>query len=78
MTEKKDFVFDKTKCNILIVDDSKTINKLLTKEFNKNNYSTFSAFNLKEARTILSTKKVDYLILDINLPDGKGYELLKI
>ena len=66
MIEKKDFVFDRTKCNILIVDDSKTINKLLTKEFNKKNYTTFSAFSLKETREIINKQNIDYLILDIN------------
>ena len=77
MMEERNFVFDKTRCNILIVDDSKTINKLLTKEFNKKNYTTFSAFSLKETREIINKQNIDYLILDINLPDGKGYELFE-
>ena len=77
MMEERNFVFDKTRCNILIVDDSKTINKLLTKEFNKKNYTTFSAFSLKETREIINKQNINYLILDINLPDGKGYELFE-
>lgn len=37
----------------------------------------FSAYTIKEARDILSRRKIDLIILDINLPDGNGYELLK-
>ena len=62
MMEERNFVFDKTRCNILIVDDSKTINKLLTKEFNKKNYTTFSAFSLKETREIINKQNIDYLV----------------
>ena len=74
---KNSFVLDKAKCKILIVDDSKTINKLLTKEFNTSGYNTYDAYSLKEARNIITNHHIDYLILDINLPDGKGYELFE-
>ena len=76
-SKKNSFVFDESKCKILIVDDSKTINNLLTKEFNNSNYKTYNAYNLKEARKIIKTNSIDYLILDINLPDGKGYDLFE-
>lgn len=76
-SKKNSFVFDESKCKILIVDDSKTINNLLTREFNNFNYKTYNAYNLKEARKIIETNHIDYLILDINLPDGKGYDLFE-
>ena len=76
-SKKNSFVFDEAECKILIVDDSKTINNLLTKEFNNSNYKTYNAYNLKEARKIINTNYIDYLILDINLPDGKGYDLFE-
>ncbi|RXJ85478.1 response regulator [Arcobacter cloacae] len=76
-SKKNSFIFDESKCKILIVDDSKTINNLLTKEFNNSNYKTYNAYNLKEARKIIKNTSIDYLILDINLPDGKGYDLFE-
>jgi len=74
--QEKNFIFDKIKCNILIVDDSKTINNVLTKKFQTNGYTTFNAYTLFEAREIIKQNEIHYLILDINLPDGKGYDLL--
>lgn len=53
MKQDKNFIFDKIKCNILIVDDSKTINNVLTKKFKTNGYTTFNAYNLFEAREII-------------------------
>jgi len=65
-----------TKFNILIVDDSKSINNIICTYFNKKGFNVFSAFNLSEARKILQENEINYLVLDINLPDGKGIELL--
>ena len=76
MKQEKNFIFDEIKCNILIVDDSKTINNVLTKKFKTNGYTTFNAYTLFEAREIIKQNEIHYLILDINLPDGKGYDLL--
>ena len=76
MKQERNFIFDKIKCNILIVDDSKTINNVLTKKFQTNGYTTFNAYTLSEARKIIKEYEIHYLILDINLPDGKGYDLL--
>ena len=33
--------------------------------------------SLKEAREKIENLKIDYVILDINLPDGHGYDLIK-
>lgn len=61
---------------VLIVDDSLTINKVLHTTL-KNDFRTFRAFTLKEAREILQKEQIDYIMLDINLPDGSGYELVE-
>ena len=39
--------------------------------------SIFLSATLKEARGVINSNKMDYIILDINLPDGHGYELIK-
>ena len=64
------------KKKVLIVDDSLTINKVLNNTLKKY-FTTFCAFTLKEAREILEEENIDYVMLDINLPDGTGYELVE-
>ena len=67
---------NKMKKKVLIVDDSLTINKVLHATLKKD-FITFRAFTLQEAREILKKEKIDYIMLDINLPDGSGYELVE-
>jgi len=62
--------------NILIVEDSKVTNSILTLELSSEGFNCFSAFSLKEARELLKDVKIDYILLDINLPDGNGSELI--
>jgi len=66
------------KCyNILIVEDSEFINKtiytLLSKE---ESYSLDRAHDFKEANNYLQLKNYDFVILDLNLPDAYGEELV--
>jgi PAS domain S-box-containing protein len=75
MKIEKSLIFSKFKCNILIVDNSKNINELLTKEFNKSGYITFNANTLNGAKQIIKKEDINYLILDINLPDNQSKEL---
>ena len=70
------FKFIASNYNILIVDNSKSMNKMLTKSFSKDGFSCQNAFSLKEAKDILETHYIDYIILDIQLPDGDVFELI--
>ena len=63
--------------NILIVEDSISMLKMLNQNFLDNKFNTFLASSLKEAREVVKRNKIDYIILDINLPDGSGYELIE-
>lgn len=71
------FVFEAEKFNILIVEDSISMLKMLNQNFLDNKFNTFLASSLKEAREVVKRNKIDYIILDINLPDGSGYELIE-
>jgi len=62
--------------NILIIEDSKTINNIIKKELDKLAFSTSQAFTLKEAKKLLLNKNYNLIILDLHLPDGEGSELI--
>lgn len=64
--------------SILIVDDEKNLLENLY-EFLKNKgfKRVYTAKNLKEARFKLANNKIDLIVLDLMLPDGSGFDLLK-
>ena len=70
------FIFKPQNYNILIIEDSKSINKIIYNTFTNLGYNCFQAFTLQEAKDILNTEDIHYLMLDVNLPDGSGYELI--
>ena len=71
------FKFESSNFNILIVEDSSSMCKIINTIFSDLGFNTFLAPTLLDAREILNNNKIDYIILDINLPDGHGYELIK-
>ena len=72
------FDFVPSKYNILILDDAKTVNHVLTKSFESKGYNCFSVFTIKDAKEALNNNQIHYVMLDINLPDGNGYELITL
>ena len=61
---------------IMIVEDDESIRLGLKYYLEQENFETLLAENKAEARTLF-TKGVDLILLDINLPDGNGFDLLK-
>lgn len=64
--------------SLLIIDDEKTLlenlyNFLKEKGFKK----VYTAKNLKESKFKLENFKIDLIVLDLMLPDGSGFDLLK-
>ena len=62
---------------ILIVEDDRGLNQGITLALERKDTVFFQAFTVGEARGILEREQVDMALLDVNLPDGSGYELLK-
>lgn len=62
---------------ILIVEDEISINDILSSALRSEGYSVRSAFNGKEARTLLESFNPCIALLDINLPDESGFDICK-
>lgn len=62
---------------ILIVEDEQRIQELIKSNLLTEGYIVHQAFNLNSARRIFRKQHIDLVCLDINLPDGSGYEFCK-
>ena len=62
---------------ILIVEDDKILNRGVTFALKKECYDVMCAYSKEEGRGIILNNKIDFLLLDINLPDGSGLDLCK-
>ncbi|MDB5287059.1 MAG: sigma-54 factor interaction protein [Mucilaginibacter sp.] len=63
--------------NVLIIDDEKRLNSLLTRIIELENYKVFQAFTAKEGLKILAQEDILVVISDVKLPDANGVELVK-
>lgn len=62
---------------ILVVEDDIMLNNGICFNLREDGFNCESVFSLKEAYDKLSSYKIDMIILDVNLPDGNGFELCK-
>lgn len=62
---------------ILIIEDDRILNRGITFALKKEGYEVVSAYNKEEGKQLILNNKIDFLLLDINLPDGNGLDLCK-
>ena len=62
---------------LLVVEDEKKLNDLITKKLEKEYYGVDSCFDGEEALDYIFSTEYDVLILDIMLPKLDGFEVLK-
>ena len=62
---------------ILIVEDDRGLNQGITLALEREDTAFLQAHAAGEAREILEREQVDMALLDVNLPDGSGYDLLQ-
>lgn len=63
---------------VLIIDDETDICLLLSGLLRRLGYQPTCAHFIEEGRQCLSTQQFDAIFLDLNLPDGLGFDLLPI
>lgn len=62
---------------ILIIEDDRILNRGVSFALKKEGYDILSAYTKLEGKQIILNNKIDFLLLDINLPDGNGIELCR-
>ena len=62
---------------ILIVEDDALLNKTLAYNLTLDGYDVTSALNDRTASEMLNTGEYDLVLLDVNLPDGNGFDLCR-
>ena len=60
----------------LLIDDEREICELLCAMLKRNGTNCHYAHSLSEGREALTKTRFDAVFLDVNLPDGLGYELI--
>lgn len=62
---------------VLIVEDDHGLNQALCYALEKAGYQAASAFSIAEAKELYRADPPDLILLDVNLPDGEGYEFCR-
>lgn len=65
------------KAQILLIEDNKTVHKILLEALRKENYDVVSAFDGVQAILQFEQSKVDLVILDLMLPDMDGKNVIE-
>ena len=65
------------KYKILIVEDDRGLNQGIAMALREESVTFYQAYSLGEAQELWKTAVPDMVLLDINLPDGSGYDFLR-
>ena len=69
---------DISDCRLLIVDDEPELCRMVKEILRREGFTkVLSAADCKEARELLASEKPDGVILDVSLPDGDGFSLMR-
>lgn len=65
----------KMKKTVLVVEDEKTINRVLSSYFKSNNFEVISKFDGHEGLRAFNTNDIDIICLDIMMPKTNGWDV---
>ena len=63
--------------NILLVEDDVTLAMGIEYSLKNEGFYVYTVGKIKDAKEKISNSHIDIILLDVNLPDGNGYELCK-
>jgi len=66
-----------TQAHILLVEDNAVLCEVLVRNLRARGHDISVAGGVAEALNILRSREIDLLLLDINLPDQTGWDLLR-
>lgn len=62
---------------ILLVEDDEMLNRGIAFNLEEDGLKVFSALSLKEGLRLFNENNIDLVVLDVNLPDGSGFDICK-
>jgi CheY-like chemotaxis protein len=62
---------------VMVVEDADLIRETLTRLLNREGFQTLAAHDGREALDLLRTSMPDVILLDVNMPDMDGLEMLE-
>ena len=62
---------------VLVVDDDRVLARMVSERLQQERIATLTAHDLFEALRIVTTRRVDAIILDLHMPTGNGDELVR-
>lgn len=62
---------------ILVIEDDEMLNAGICFNLQNNKIQSQSAYCIKDAKEIIQQNKIDLILLDVNLPDGNGFNFAK-
>ena len=63
--------------NILLVEDDITLAMGIEYSLKNEGFNVYTVGKIKDSKEKISNSHIDIILLDVNLPDGNGYELCK-
>lgn len=63
--------------NIMVVEDDRELNQGICYALRKYGFSVIPAYSIEEARNQIEGHSIQMILLDVNLPDGDGYDFCK-
>lgn len=63
--------------HVLVVEDDRVVNTLITRELQKQGHAVLIAYDPVQAATTMSRSRVDLVIVDVMMPGGSAFDVIK-